>query len=72
MHGAEKPGGLPKIRKLAMLKQYGFLYGIPPGFSPSERFFRQKAEGAAVAPRLRRGNRRYNLRLFFNSLNHFL
>ena len=67
MRGPEKPDGLPKIRKLAMLKQYGFLYGIPPGFSPSERFFRQKAE----APRWHqgyqgcRGNRRYNLRLFF-------
>jgi len=37
----EKPGDIPKIRKLATLKQYGFFYGIPPGFSPAERFFRQ-------------------------------
>jgi hypothetical protein len=42
---AEKPDGLPKIRKLATLKQYGFLNGIPPGFSPAERFFRQRAGG---------------------------
>jgi hypothetical protein len=35
---AEKPGDIPKIRKLAMLKQYGFFNGIPPGFSPAERF----------------------------------
>jgi len=39
---AEKPGDIPKIRKLATLKQYGFSYGIPPGFSPAERFFRQR------------------------------
>ena len=39
---AEKPGGIPKIRKLATLRQYGFFYGIPPGFSPAERFFRQR------------------------------
>jgi len=39
---AEKPGNIPKIRKLATLKQYGFLNGIPPGFSPAERFFRQR------------------------------
>jgi len=39
---AEKPGDIPKIRKLATLKQYGFFYGIPPGFSPTERFFRQR------------------------------
>ena len=38
---AEKPDGIPKIRKLAMLRQYGFFYGISPGFSPAERFFRQ-------------------------------
>ena len=38
---AEKPGDIPKIRKLAALKQYEFLNGIPPGFSPTERFFRQ-------------------------------
>ena len=41
MHGPEKPGDIPKIRKLAALKQYEFLNGIPPGFSPAERFFRQ-------------------------------
>ena len=39
---AEKPGNIPKIRKLATLKQYEFLNGIPPGFSPAERFFRQR------------------------------
>jgi len=39
---AEKPGDIPKIRKLATLKQYGFFNGIPPGFSPAERFFRQR------------------------------
>ncbi|MBP2639019.1 MAG: hypothetical protein H6Q72_4926, partial [Firmicutes bacterium] len=39
---AEKPGDIPKIRKLATLKQYGFFNGIPPGFSPTERFFRQR------------------------------
>ena len=39
---AEKPSGIPKIRKLATLKQYEFLNGIPPGFSPAERFFRQR------------------------------
>ena len=38
---AEKPGDIPTIRKLAALKQYGSLNGIPPGFSPAERFFRQ-------------------------------
>jgi len=42
---AENPGDIPKIRKLATLKQYGFSYGIPPGFSPAERFFRQKPGG---------------------------
>ena len=42
---AEKPGDIPKIRKLATLKQYGFFYGIPPGFSPTERFFRQRPGG---------------------------
>ena len=42
---AENPGGIPKTRKLAALKQYGFLYGIPPGFSPAERFFRQRPKG---------------------------
>ena len=42
---AEKPGGIPKIRKLAALKQYEFLNGIPPGFSPAERFFRQRPRG---------------------------
>ncbi|XER05447.1 hypothetical protein SRRS_09290 [Sporomusa rhizae] len=42
---AEKPDSTPKIRKLAALKQYGFLNGIPPGFSPAERFLRQRARG---------------------------
>jgi hypothetical protein len=42
---AEKPDGIPKIRKLATLKQYGFLNGIPPGFSPAERFLRQRPRG---------------------------
>jgi len=42
---AEKPGDIPKIRKLATLRQYGFFYGIPPGFSPAERFFRQRPRG---------------------------
>ena len=42
---AEKPGDIPKIRKLATLKQYGFFNGIPPGFSPAERFFRQRPRG---------------------------
>jgi len=42
---AENPGDIPKIRKLATLKQYGFFYGIPPGFSPTERFFRQRPRG---------------------------
>jgi len=42
---AEKPGDIPKIRKLATLKQYEFFYGIPPGFSPAERFFRQRPGG---------------------------
>ncbi|CQR70759.1 hypothetical protein SpAn4DRAFT_1737 [Sporomusa ovata] len=28
--------------KLTTLKQYGFFNGIPPGFSPAERFFRQR------------------------------
>ena len=42
---AEKPSDIPKIRKLATLKQYGFLNGIPPGFSPAERFFRQRPGG---------------------------
>jgi len=48
---AEKPGDIPKIRKLAALKQYGFLNGIPPGFSPAERFFRQRPGGVTVARR---------------------
>jgi len=39
---AEKPDDIPKISKLATLKQYGFFNGIPPGFSPAERFFRQR------------------------------
>jgi len=55
---AEKPGDIPKIRKLATLKQHGFFNGIPPGFSPAERFFRQRpgegvtgvARGAGVPP----------------------
>ena len=38
---AEKPDSIPKIRKIATLKQCGFLNRIPPGFSPAERFFRQ-------------------------------
>jgi len=42
---AEKPGDIPKIRKLATLKQYGVFNGIPPGFSPAERFFRQRPGG---------------------------
>jgi len=42
---AENPDDIPKIRKLATLKQYGFLNGIPPGFSPAERFFRQRPGG---------------------------
>jgi hypothetical protein len=42
---AEKPDSIPKIPKLATLKQYGFLNGIPPGFSPAERFFRQRPGG---------------------------
>jgi len=42
---AEKPDDIPKIRKLATLRQYGFLNGIPPGFSPAERFFRQRPTG---------------------------
>jgi hypothetical protein len=42
---AEKPDDIPKIRKLATLKQYGFFNGIPPGFSPAERFFRQRPGG---------------------------
>jgi len=41
----EKPDDIPKIRKLATLKQYGFFNGIPPGFSPAERFFRQRPGG---------------------------
>ena len=45
---AEKPGNIPKIRKLATLKQYGFLNGIPPGFSPADRFFRQRPRGYGV------------------------
>jgi len=39
---AEQPGDIPKTRKLAALKQYGFLNGIPPGCSPSDRFLRQR------------------------------
>jgi len=46
---AEKPGDIPKIRKLATLKQYGFFNGIPPGFSPTERFFRQRPGATEVA-----------------------
>ena len=42
---AEKPDDIPKIRKLAALKQYGFFNGIPPGFSPAECFFRQRPRG---------------------------
>jgi len=42
---AEKPGDIPTIRKLATLKQYELLNGIPPGFSPAERFFRQRPRG---------------------------
>jgi len=42
---AEKPGDIPKIRKLATLKQYGFFNGIPSGFSPAERFFQQRPKG---------------------------
>jgi len=41
----EKPNDIPKIHKLATLKQYGFLNGIPLGFSPAERFFRQRPRG---------------------------
>jgi len=46
---AEKPGDIPKIRKLATLKQYGFFNGIPPNFSPTERFFRQRPGSTGVA-----------------------
>jgi hypothetical protein len=46
---AEKQGDIPKIRKLATLKQYGFLNGIPPCFSPAERFFRQRPGSTGVA-----------------------
>jgi hypothetical protein len=42
---AEKPGDIPKIRKLATLKQYGFFYGIPSGFSPADAF---SGEGRGV------------------------
>jgi len=54
---AEKPGNIPKIRKLAMLKQYGFFNGIPPGFSPAERFFRQRPRvtGGAGGYRVKSG-----------------
>jgi len=45
MHGPENPGDIPKIRKLAALKQYEFLNGISPGFSPAERFFQQRPKG---------------------------
>jgi len=45
---AEKPGDIPKIRKFATLKQYGFFNGIPPGFSPAERFFRQGPGGTGI------------------------
>jgi len=45
---AEKPCDIPKIRKLATLRQYGFFNGIPPGFSPTERFFRQRPRGMGV------------------------
>jgi len=45
---AEKPGDIPKIRKLATLKQYGFFNGIPPSFSPAERFFRQRPRVTGV------------------------
>jgi len=51
---AEKPDDIPKIRKLATLRQYGFFYGIPPGFSPAERFFRQRPRGYGVARVARR------------------
>ncbi|MBP2663358.1 MAG: hypothetical protein H6Q71_1306, partial [Firmicutes bacterium] len=51
---AEKPGDIPKIRKLATLKQYGFFNGIPPGFSPTERFFRQRPRGYGVTMVARR------------------
>jgi len=51
---AEKPGGIPKIRKLATLRQYGFFHGIPPGFSPAERFFRQRPRGYGVTRVARR------------------
>jgi len=54
---AEKPSDIPKIRKLATLKQYGFFNGIPPGFSPAKRFFRQGRGVTGVtrgAGRLRR------------------
>jgi len=44
----EKPGDIPKIRKLATLRQYGFLNGIPPGFSPAERFFRQRPRNTGL------------------------
>ena len=54
MHGPEKPGDIPTIRKLATLKQYGLLNGIPPGFSPSERFFRQRPRGYGVTRVARR------------------
>ena len=51
---AEKPDDIPKIRKLATLRQYGFFYGIPPGFSPAERFFRQRPGGYGVPRDARR------------------
>ena len=47
---AEKPGDIPKIRKLAALKQYEFLNGLSPGFSPSKRFFRQRPWGLRGVP----------------------
>ncbi|MBP2634975.1 MAG: hypothetical protein H6Q72_882 [Firmicutes bacterium] len=51
MRGPENPGDIPTIRKLAALKQYGLLNGIPPGFSPAERFFRQRPKGYGVTSR---------------------
>jgi len=45
MHGPENPGDIPKIRKLATLKQYEFLNGIPPGFFSCGTLFPAKAKG---------------------------
>jgi len=33
------------LKSVNSLRQYGFFYGIPPGFSPAERFFRQRPRG---------------------------